>query len=164
MNRLLSKLIAASCAILTAVQTSGAATHTWTGGGTTAYWSDAANWDASNPPQPGESGAGLIFPSGSLRLSSTNDLPGLAIAQLAFAGANYVLNGTNALMLSPVIGDSITATGNSNQVAIPLILQASNSFSIGTNASLSLSGQLSGPGAFTLRGSGLPGTGTLGRR
>jgi autotransporter-associated beta strand protein len=155
MNAMSSKLIAAGCAILTAVQTSGAATHTWTGGGTTAFWSEAANWNGSNPPQPGESGAGLIFPSGSLRLSSTNDLPGLAIAQLAFAGANYVLNGTNALILSPAVGDSITATGNSNQVAIPLILQATNSFSIATNASLSLSGQLSGPGAFTLSGSGL---------
>ena len=163
MNRLSSNLIAASCAILTAAQ-SRATTHTWTGGGPTAFWSDAANWNGSIPPHSGESGASLLFPPGSLHLSSTNDLPGLTVAQLAFTGANYLLNGTNALILSPTAGDSITATGNSNQVAIPLILQASNSFSIGTNASLSLSGQLSGPGAFTLRGSGLPGTGTLGRR
>jgi hypothetical protein len=155
MNRLLSKLIPASCAILTAVLTSSAATHTWTGGGKTAFWSDAANWDGSGPPQPGESGAGLVFPPGSLRLSSTNDLPGLAVAHLAFAGANYVLRGTNALILSPTAGDSIAASGNSNQVAIPLILQATNSFSVATNASLSLSGRLSGPGAFTLAGGGM---------
>jgi autotransporter-associated beta strand protein len=90
-----------------------------------------------------------------LRLSSTNDLPGLAVAQLAFAGANHVLNGTNALILSPTVGDSITASGNSNRVAIPLILQATNLFSVATNASLALSGQLSGPGAFALSGGGL---------
>ena len=143
------------CWLVGGLLTSHAATHTWTGSGNGALWSDAANWQGNNPPQSGESGAALVFPPGASRLSSSNDLIALALEQLVFSGNNYVLNGTNALTLSPGVGDSITASGSSNRVTLPLILQATNSFLVATNASLRLSGRLSGPGAFALGGGGL---------
>jgi hypothetical protein len=147
--------IGLGCWMVGGLLTSHAATHTWTGTGNSGFWSDAANWQGNSPPQSNESGAVLVFPPGAPRLSSSNDLAALAVNQLVFTGANYALNGTNALTLSSSVGGSITASGSSNRVALPLILQATNSFSVATNASLRLSGRLSGPGAFTLSGGGL---------
>jgi hypothetical protein len=149
------RLIALGAALLGEVLASQAATHTWTGGGTTGQWSDAPNWQGNSAPQPGESGVVLVFPVGTSRLSSTNDVTGLAVTQLVLTGTNYVLTGTNALILSPTGADSIAAAGSSNRVALPLVLQATNSLSVATNAALTLAGRLSGPGAFTLVGGGM---------
>ena len=146
--------IGLGCWLVGGLLTSQAATHIWTGTGNSARWSNAANWQGNNPPQSGELGAVLVFPPDVSRLSSSNDLTGLAVAQLVFSGTNHALNGTNALILSADLGDSITASGGSNFVAMPLILQTTNSFRVATNASLALAGQLTGPGAFTLVGGG----------
>lgn len=135
--------------------TSHAATHTWTGNGDSALWSDAANWQGNNPPESGESGVVAVFPPVGSRLSSRNDLTGLTVTQLVFTGTNYVLNGNNALVLNSNLGSSIVASGSSNRVALPFVLQTTNLFSVATNASLSLAGRLSGPGAFNLVGGGL---------
>ncbi|MFO1476235.1 MAG: hypothetical protein U1F98_06235 [Verrucomicrobiota bacterium] len=131
------------------------ATHVWTGGGATGYWSDASNWQASGAPQPGEAGIVLVFASGGARLNSTNDLNGLVLDQLQFGGNHYVLNGTAALALQPGNGDSIAATGNSNRVNLPIVFQGTHSISVAEGAALAFGGRLSGPGGFTLAGGGL---------
>ena len=66
-----------------------------------------------------------------------------------------MLTGTNALVLGLNLPGTIDTASGSNQVALPLVLTTTNSFQVATNASLSLFGQLSGPGAFTLSGGGL---------
>ena len=140
---------------LSSTITGHAVTHTWTGAGLTGWWSDMANWQGNSPPQRGEVGINLEFPPGASRLSSSNDMSGLSISQLTFSGNGYVLSGTNALILSLSAGDSVAATSGSNHIALPLLLEATNTFHVATNASLSLSGNLSGPGAFSLKGGGL---------
>ena len=150
-----TRSIGPGCWLVGGLLTSHAATHTWTGSGTSALWSDAANWQGNNRRESGESGAVRVFPPGTSRLSSSNDLTGLTVTQLASSGTNYVLNGDSALGLNSNLGSSIVAGGSSNRVALPLVLQTTNLFSVATNASLSLAGRLSGPGAFTLSDGGL---------
>jgi len=149
------RIVFVSGLLLSALLTAQAATHTWTGSGSSGRWSDGANWQEDNPPQSGESAIVLVFPPGASRLNSTNDLAGLAIANLTFSGANYVLYGTNALTLSPNPAESIGAAQGSNRIAAPLILQTNNLFRVETNAALSLAGKLSGLGGFNLDGGGL---------
>jgi len=147
--------IGLGCWLVGGLLTSHAATHTWTGNGNSNLWTDSANWEGENPPRSGESGAVLVFPLGTSRLSSSNDLTSLTVAQLVFSGTSYVLKGTDALVLGSSLGPSIVASGSSNRIALPLVLQTTNLFSVATNASLSLAGRLSGPGAFALVGGGL---------
>ncbi len=153
--RISNKAVSLSWALLLVSPASHAVIHTWSGSGQTARWSDASNWQGNSAPQPNETGATLVFPAGGARLNSSNDVPGLALSQITFSGANYILSGTNALILEAGAGDTLIATGISNRVMVPLILQATNSFSIATNAALCLAGKLSGPGAFVLKGGGL---------
>src|SRR5262245_23771359 len=40
-----------------------AATHTWSGAGGNALWSNALNWSSGGAPAAGESGVVLIFPA-----------------------------------------------------------------------------------------------------
>jgi autotransporter-associated beta strand protein len=132
-----------------------AATHTWSGSGVSGYCSEAANWQANSAPAFGETNVVLVFPAGTPPSGLTNDIQNLIVSQLVFVGTNYVLCGTNALTLNSDLGDAIVAANGSNAIVLPMILMATNSFSVLTNSSLTLAGQISGPGAFSLTGGGV---------
>lgn len=144
----------ASLALLAGRQIGHGANYTWTGGGASSRWSEAGNWRSSQPPHSGETAAVLVFPVGAARLTSTNDLTNLGVDELAIAGTGYVLAGTNALLLSPNAPVSVQATGWTNRIALPLVLQGTNIFQVAANAALSLAGNLTGPGGFSLSGGG----------
>ena len=145
----------ASLALLAGRQISHGASYTWTGGGASGRWSEAGNWQGNQPPHSGEAAAVLVFPVGAARLTSTNDLTSLGVDKLAIAGTGYVLAGTNALLLSTNAPGSVKATGWTNRIALPLVLQGTNIFQVASNAALSLAGNLTGPGGFSLSGGGV---------
>jgi hypothetical protein len=83
-------LVFAAVLALSITVPSFAVTRSWTGSGTTNNWSDSANWGGSVPV----AGDTLVFPNGSPRLSSTNDLAaGVMFQSLVFNGAGYVIDG-----------------------------------------------------------------------
>src|SRR2546425_10754353 len=63
-----------------------AAILSWSGAsGAGANWNDSANWGFAGTPANGDT---LIFPGGVLRLTNTNDIPGLTLSQIRFVGAS----------------------------------------------------------------------------
>src|SRR5260221_337722 len=54
---------------------------TWTGGGTSAYWSDSGNWSGAGILNYGDI---LVFPAGQPRLSNINDFAGLSLGSIRF--------------------------------------------------------------------------------
>lgn len=146
-------ILAAACSL--ANPPAGADEHAWSGNGASGRWSDAANWQGNQPPQPGEAAAVLRFPAGPARLVSTNDMIGLTISQIQFSGTNYLLGGTNALTLTATSAVSLSVGNGSNEITLPLIFLATNSVMLASNSSLVLAGQISGPGAFNLNGGGM---------
>src|SRR2546423_15269828 len=62
-----------------------AATLSWSGGsGISGNWNDNANWGFAGVPGNGDT---LIFSSGQPRLTNTNNLSGLTVNAIIFAGA-----------------------------------------------------------------------------
>ena len=85
----MKKLAAAAILVLAALP-SQANTLTWTGGGSTANWSQAANWSPAATPGSSDT---LIFNPTS-KNTSNNDLSGLAGLSLEFRGAaDYIVQG-----------------------------------------------------------------------
>ena len=124
----------------------------WSGGsGTTGNWSDTANWGFSGPPASGDT---LIFPAAQPRLNNTNNIPGLVLAQIRFAGpgGGYVISG-NAFTLTNGIAATNTAGANtlSNALTLATIDQP---VTVGSGVSLSLAGQLSGSVGVVKSGAG----------
>jgi autotransporter-associated beta strand protein len=115
-------------------------TMTWTGGGTNANWSSAANWGGAAPV----AGCDLVF-AGSTGLNNSNDIAaGTQFGNLTFnAGAGaFILNG-NSLNLSGTITNN---SANTQTINVSLdgtnglaktgpgtvMLSAANSFTGGT--------------------------------
>ena len=71
-------------------------THTWDSGGTTALWSEAANWVGDTVPTDGDS---LVFPDGTL-YDPVNDFTGLTLHDVTLARPGMA-----------VLGNAITLTG-----------------------------------------------------
>ena len=116
----------------------------WTGGGGDALWSTAANWNTGMPV----SGDTLVF-AGATGLASTNDLAaGTAFGGLVFAkGAGaFSLNGNAVTLDGDIQSEASTAT-----VALPLVLSGDR-LCLASNAILTLSGTISGPGGLRFEG------------
>ena len=99
------------CAALLLIQSSGAATLTWTGASLLdANWSDSGNWSPNAVPNNGDT---LQFLSSQLQQAvSTNDLAGLTLNQLVFLGDGpSIVIGGNAFTLTNGIQDAYTFGG-----------------------------------------------------
>ena len=121
---------------LTAGTATAASTRTWTGAGTTANWSEAANWDTGVPV----AGDTLVFPPGASKKTNTNNLAaGTAFAILKFTGGGYRLQG-NAFDITAelrneapsgetnIVENAIGGTGAVAQVSGRMALTGANSF------------------------------------
>jgi autotransporter-associated beta strand protein len=125
------------------------ATRTWTGGGSTANWSDRNNWSGGVAPNPGDN---LVFGPGASRLASNNDFaPGTYFNSIAFTGAGYTITGNSITLNGPFDGSA--ATGN-NSFSPNLALAAAETINAGSGSTtLTLSGTLNNGGfALTLAG------------
>src|SRR5262249_11957878 len=89
------------------------AVHTWTHGGTTANWSDSANWDANGVPTSAEPGGTVVvFSTGDL--TPVMNITGLVVDQIRFTSAGNKINlskplALNGNLLTPNI---LNTTGN----------------------------------------------------
>ncbi len=131
-----------------------AATLSWSGGGgANANWDNGANWGFAGTPASGDT---LVFPAGQPNLNNTNNIPGLVLSQMRFAGAGggYVIRG-NALTVTNNIEGTNTVGLNTVQLNIALGAP-SFTINVGSGASLTLGGVLSGSASVTK-----PGLGTL---
>ncbi|MFO0936548.1 MAG: autotransporter-associated beta strand repeat-containing protein [Gemmataceae bacterium] len=142
------------------------ATLTWSGAGSNASWSTAANWLGGNAPTGNPANTeDLVFPTGGLQLSSTNDLIGATFNSITMGGSNYNLTG-NALTLGVL--NSVAGSGSVNVGTgvtggvLGMNIQLGDSagsvqtFSVASGANLSVTGKLSGTGGakFTKDGTG----------
>ena len=107
-----------------------AATRTWTGTNS-GSWLDPGNWGGT-PIAPGDD---LVFPSGALNLSNTNDTSGgTAFNSITISGPGYTLAGNDIVLGAGGITSSAGGTIN-----IPFTLGASQQWSV-TTGTLTLSG------------------------
>jgi len=92
--------------------------YSWSGGGTTGYWNDTGNWGFAGVPANGDS---LVFPAPSSLVSTTNNIAGLVLAQIRFAGngGGYTLFG-NSFTLTTGIEATNTIGGNTISNSITL--------------------------------------------
>src|SRR5216683_4444865 len=136
------------------------AVHTWTGG-TNNLWSNGGNW-TRGAPLAGESNLQLRFPSGTQHLANLNDIQNLSVQEIVFSGTGYVLDGVPLVALGD--GATITNTGTNNNVKFKVELQAdlldaTHTFDIATNTTLTLAGVISGASGITILGNNLTKTG-----
>src|SRR5438094_9810520 len=129
-----------------------AAVLSWSGAsGANANWSDSANWGFAGTPANGDT---LIFPGGVLRLTNTNDIPGLTLSQIRFVGASgsYNIYG-NAFTLTNSISATNAAGGNSiyNDVTFG---STDLTTEVAVSAGLALNGSLGGSGGLIKNGTG----------
>src|ERR1035437_2594921 len=142
-----------ACVAMTGM-TVGADTLTWTGGGASANWSDAGNWDTGTTPITGDD---LIF-DGTTQQANVNDIDNATLSRISSLTVNvdgFIISG-NPLQL----GGSWSVTGNTT-LAINSTLNQAISITSVTGGTLSLSGTLNnnsylltllGGGYFTFSG------------
>jgi len=130
-----------------------AATLTWSGGGPlgNANWNDSGNWGFAGTPASGDT---LIFPASQPKLSNTNNIAGLTLNQIRFAGPSggYAIYG-NSFTLTNGIAATNAAGANTinNDIAIGVTNAVVN---VSATASLNLNGQISGSFGVTKTGTG----------
>ncbi len=132
-NRVLSWL-AVAITLAGAARPVCAAENTWTGGGSSANWSDAGNWTDGVPAN----GDTLTF-RGNTRQANTNDLL-TSIGSVVIEESGFNISG-NALTLNGTFGN----TGN-NTWAIPLTLTSSGKSFESLDGTLTLSGNIANAG------------------
>lgn len=145
----LTILLSGACAL--------AGTHTWTGAGTSGYWSTAANW-AGGAPTAGEvAPVVLVFPSGAARLANTNNISGLTLHGMTISGAGYTLHGAGGgsnITFATYSGVDYYVTANNNLLANSLIISLSGSPLLSVSGALRIQSKLTGSGGFTKLGTG----------
>ncbi len=126
---------------------------TWTGAGTTPYWSDNSNWDPAG--RGVGSGDTLIFPAGAAQQVNTNDLTGLVLNEIRFTGgpSGYQLSG-NALTLTNALQSTNSAGTNTLNVELGLAT-ADLMINCSNGPVLVLAGPLLGTQGFVKTGNGL---------
>jgi autotransporter-associated beta strand protein len=125
-------------------------TLTWTGGGTTANWSDPNNWGGT-APQAGDS---LVFGAGAAALTATNDLsPDTFFHSITLSGAGYAIAGNPILLTGGINASSATGT---NVLDLGVSLGGNQTVTAGgSGTALTLGGNIDTGGfALTLAGSG----------
>jgi autotransporter-associated beta strand protein len=137
--------------ILSVAASAHANVLSWSGGGISGNWSDAGNWGFAGVPGNGDS---LVFPAPSSLVNITNNLGGLVLAQIRFAG-----NGGGC----ELYGNSFTLTGGieatnsigANVINNSITLGSTNvTVDVGNNAYLTLAGLLQGSGGASKIGLG----------
>lgn len=105
-----------------------ATTRTWQGpeGG---LWSDSANWNPAGVPADNDV---LVFDSTAGAVSSVNDLDGLDLMGLSFAGGHPIALSGKAVTFVP--GAAIQATQSSAEITLGLTLGAANGAQVGVVA------------------------------
>jgi autotransporter-associated beta strand protein len=156
-----------ACVAVT-VMTAGATTLTWTGGGVTANWSDADNWDTGTTPI---TGVDLIF-DGTTQQENVNDIGNSTLSRISSLTVNvdgfiisgnplelggswsvtgnttWAINSTlnQAISITSVTGGTLTLSGTLNNNSYLLTLLGGGNFTF--------SGAISGSGGLTLNGTG----------
>ena len=118
-------------------------TLTWSGEGTDAKWSTAANWDADRAPIDGDS---LVFPAHGKVEAPDNDLTGLSLVDVTIDDGGY-----------GIIGNAVTLTGTMAKTASlgtsswhpDITLTDSTCFQV-AEGHLNMHGVLSGEAGFNL--------------
>ena len=131
--------VGVACALVS--MTVAAADKVWTGGGSDANWTSAANWGGSAPV----AGDSLFF-GGSVKLTNTNNFTaGTSFSNLIFAtdAGAFVLNGNQITLDGGLSNLSTTA----KIVNAPLLLNGIRTI-FGSNALFTVNGVLSGPGGL----------------
>jgi len=139
------------CVLLAGVHTN-AATLSWSGaGGVNANWNNSANWGFVGTPATGDT---LIFPSGQPNLVNTNNILGLTLNRISFAGGagGYVIWGNSVTVTNGIFA---TNTAGANFVTNNIALSgATQTINVGSGATLTLAGVLSGSVGATKLGTG----------
>ena len=129
-----------------------AATLSWSGAGGSANWSDIANWGSAGVPASGDT---LIFTAAQPRLINTNNIAGLTLNQIRFAGASggYAIYG-NAITITN--GIEATNTAGLNTISNNITLGSPGDFvvNVATSSKLFLGGTLSGTAGLLKTGGG----------
>ena len=115
------------------VQHAVAVTRTWVGasGGT---WSTAANWSPAGVPQSGDT---LVFDSSAAAISSVNDIVGLELGGLEFAGSNAIALSGEGVSFKVNVGMAATACNAEITFGLPLSTVAGTSVPIVATANAS---------------------------
>jgi autotransporter-associated beta strand protein len=140
-----------------------AASDTWAGTNS-GTWSDPGNWAVSGS-QPPANGDTLTFDDSGTTLSNTDDMVGLSVAGLKFAGTTnaYTLNGTTPLTLT----GGTTAVQNTSSVSqtvnLPLAYGVNTTITGGSSAAslLAVNGQVNNTAASGNVTLSLSGVGTI---
>ncbi len=147
-------LVVSGGSSLLSAPTASAADYTWSGGGgSSAAWSNGANWVGGSAPAASSSIGNLTFPLLSGYAIAANDLSGLSINHLSIDGTNaYALNGQGFTLGSGGLSVSETAPGGTNaaQIFNPITLASSQEWDLsggGKGQSVGISGVLSGEAA-----------------
>ena len=142
----------------------------WTGGGDPDFsWSVTNNWDSAQAPAEGDD---IVFPSlDSSLVNPNNDLDSLIVNSITFTGSGYTLGG-NPVTVNSGITNAVAAL---NDCTMPLILGASQTFSLAGNSTftgdldlgantltvivasdktVTYTGVISGAGGITKKGAG----------
>ena len=151
-------LLAVCCLLLPSA--SRAATHVWSGNGINDLFTNAANWSAGGVPAVGESGTVLLqFPANSASLTPLDNIPGLAVDGVSFAGGNYTLGGSGGVTLTlrraPVGVFSIVCTasnGLADKIASTLPLVIASTTRVQADFRLNLDSAISGSGGLKCDG------------
>ena len=139
----------ALCAGLLALPARGAVLSWSGGGGVNANWNNSANWGFAGTPGNGDT---LVFPAAQPNLVNTNNIVGLTLNQIIFAGpgGGYDLRG-NAFTLTNNLEATNTAGANLIENNITLA-QMDQTINVATT--LTLEGQLSGSVGVIKTGAG----------
>ena len=120
----------------------------WDGGGSTANWSDNANWGATFPTN--SSTLALQF-GGTLNLSPNNDLSSITATSLTFnSGAGAFMLAGNAISLS---GGVTNSSSNLQTIQLGLTLTGNSAFNTGVSG-ITVSGNIDGAFGLSKTGAG----------
>ena len=151
-------LLAICCWPLFSPIAASSATHVWSGNGINDLFTTAANWSAGGVPVVGEAGLVLLqFPANSGSPTPLDNIPGLAVDGISFAGGNYALRGSGGvtLTLRRVTGVSIVCTasgGLPNRIESSLPLVIASTTRVQTDYHLNLDSAISGIGGLKCEG------------
>jgi len=134
-----------------ALHSSQAAVWSWSGGGANAYWNNSANWGYAGIPGNGDT---VVFPASQPNELNTNNLAGLVLNQIQFAGAGggYDIRGNAFTLTNGIVA---TNTVGANTIENSITLATATALIIVSNGvSLTLDGNLSGSVGVTKAGLG----------
>ena len=157
---LFNPLLALCCWPLLLPSSALAATHVWSGNGINDLFTTAANWSAGGVPVVGEPGLILLqFPAVPGSHTPLDNIAGLAVDGISFAGGNYNLRGSGGVTLTlrravaSALSIVCTASGgiaNKIEASLPLVLASTTR--VQTDHHLNLDSAISGLGGLKCEG------------